>query len=141
MKKLFKLVVIALFVLLLVGCDDDMVYKTEYKTNEEAIIDNLYVSIDKVDYIDTSGTFELNFKITNKRGSSVTIDPSFNFRIYSNDIQLDNIYPNSTNIINNNETINYKLNYKIDLEDIEYIMFYSGIVENNIKFVINSNDI
>ena len=54
-----------------------------------------------------------------------------------NKVQIPNKYNNKLNLIKKHQTINYTLMYDVDKKQTYEIYFYSGIVENNIKFTIN----
>ena len=70
------------------------------------------------------------------------MNPDNNFKIYNiNSVQIPNIFSNDSNIIKSNDTINYTLQYNIKNRELYEIYFYSGIVENNIKFTITSKEI
>ena len=75
--------------------------------------------------------------MTNKRDNTVTIKSDEMFKLYDiNKVQIPNNYTNSTNIIKKDETITYILEYNVAKKEIYELYFYSGIVENNIKFTI-----
>ncbi len=80
--------------------------------------------------------------MTNKRDNTVTIKSDEMFKLYDiNKVQIPNNYTNSTNIIKKDETITYILEYNVAKKEIYELYFYSGIVENNIRFNITSKDI
>ena len=80
--------------------------------------------------------------MTNKRDNTITIKSDEMFRLYDiNKVQIPNSYNNSVNIIKKDETITYILEYSVSKKEIYELYFYSGIVENNIRFNITSKDI
>lgn len=80
--------------------------------------------------------------MTNKRDNTVTIKSDEMFKLYDiNKVQIPNNYTNSTNIIKKDETITCILEYNVAKKEIYELYFYSGIVENNIRFNITSKDI
>ena len=92
--------------------------------------------------MDDNDIVEFTFKITNNRDNSITLNPDNNFKIYnSTNAQIPNIYSNDSNIIKSKDTMNYTLQYNIKNRELYEILFYSGIVENNIKFTVTNNDI
>ena len=87
-------------------------------------------------------TLRIKIKMTNKRDNTVTIKSDEMFKLYDiNKVQIPNNYTNSTNIIKKDETITYILEYNVAKKEIYELYFYSGIVENNIRFNITSKDI
>ena len=118
-----------------------VLYKTSYKINETAKIDKLEITLTNFKYLDND-IVEFTFKITNNRDNSITLNPDNNFKIYnSTNAQIPNIYSNDSNIIKSKDTMNYTLQYNIKNRELYEILFYSGIVENNIKFTVTNNDI
>lgn len=80
--------------------------------------------------------------MTNKRDNTVAINADDMFRLYDiNKVQIPNSYNNSTTIIKKDETITYILEYSVAKKEIYELYFYSGVVENNIRFNITSKDI
>lgn len=143
MKKILNLIFIIPLTLLLVACKKDnispKILKNEYNINEQATIDNINITLKEV--YKEQDIIEFIFEIENNRGSTITIDPDNNFKFYDNQLLLNNIYDNNTNIIKKENKLNYTLQYKIEDKKIYSIYFYSGVVENNIKFTITSSDI
>ena len=139
--KYVKIISLMLFAVLLVGCGRDLsniTSKTSYKINETAKIDKLEITLTNFKYL-YNDIVEFTFKITNNRKNSVTISPNVNFKLYDiNKVQIPNIYSNDTSIIKKGETINYTLQYNVTEKSLYEILFYSGIVENNIKFSITN---
>lgn len=142
--KYVKIISLMLFAVLLVGCGRDLsniTSKTSYKINETAKIDKLEITLTNFKYLDND-IVEFTFKITNNRDNSITLNPDNNFKIYnSTSAQIPNIYSNDSNIIKSKNTMNYTLQYNIKNRELYEILFYSGIVENNIKFTVTNNDI
>lgn len=142
--KYVKIISLMLFVVLLVGCGRDLsniTSKTSYKINETAKIDKLEITLTNFKYL-YNDIVEFTFKITNNRDNSITLNPDNNFKIYnSTNAQIPNIYSNDSNIIKSKDTMNYTLQYNIKNRELYEILFYSGIVENNIKFTVTNNDI
>ena len=139
MKKITKALLLLLAVIFVVACDKGPP-KTEFFLNEEATIDNLVITL-KQARTTQDNQIELTFSITNKNKNTYTLDPDTNFKFYDiNQVQIPNTYQNNNNIIKKNETISYTLNYNTS-KNLYEILFYSGVVENNIKFTVNNSDI
>ena len=143
MKRIIRLFVIFIFVLILSGCDMNQNYinKTEFYLNEDAYIDDISIKMTKA-FINENNMLEVVFSITNNRGNTITLVPDNYFKLFDiNKVQIYNQYQNDTNIIKKDQTVNYTLIYDINDKEIYEILFYSGIVENNIKFTITSNEL
>lgn len=142
--KYIKIISLILISIIIVGCGRDLsniTSKTSYKINETAKIDKLEITLTNAKYLDND-IIEFTFKITNNRSNSITLNPDNNFKIYnSTNAQIPNIYTNDSNIIKSKDTMNYTLQYNIKNRELYEIYFYSGIIENNIKFTITSNNI
>ena len=142
--KYIKIISLILISKIIVGCGRDLsniTSKTSYKINETAKIDKLEITLTNFKYLDND-IVEFTFKITNNRDNSITLNPDNNFKIYnSTNAQIPNIYSNDSNIIKSKDTMNYTLQYNIKNRELYEILFYSGIVENNIKFTVTNNDI
>ena len=142
--KYIKIISLILISIIIVGCGRDLsniTNKTSYKINETAKIDKLEITLTNFKYLDND-IVEFTFKITNNRDNSITLNPDNNFKIYnSTNAQIPNIYSNDSNIIKSKDTMNYTLQYNIKNRELYEILFYSGIVENNIKFTVTNNDI
>lgn len=124
------------------GCSSKIPIKPEYSVNEQAIADNIELLINEVTYNETHQTLKIKIKMTNKRDNTITIKSDEMFRLYDiNKVQIPNSYNNSVNIIKKDETITYILEYSVSKKEIYELYFYSGIVENNIRFNITSKDI
>ncbi len=139
MKKALFSIICLFIIIITVGCKQ-IIPKTEYEINETAIIDNIKIKL--IDKKIENKTLELVFEITNQNDKSITLDPDNNFKLYDNQIVLSNIYTGNKNVLKQNKTTNYTLQYNIEEEqEIYNIYFYSGVVENNIKFIIdNANE-
>lgn len=135
MKKLFILcIAIFVFALVLTGCDNTPV-KTEYSLNEPAKLDDIEITM--VDATYQNNILEVEFKIKNNRDNTISIAPDTYFKLYDiNQVQVPNKYQNDNNMIKKGDTINFTLQYNIQEKELYEILFYSGIVENNIKFTI-----
>ena len=142
--KYIKIISLILISIIIVGCGRDLsniTSKTSYKINETAKIDKLEITLTNFKYLDND-IVEFTFKITNNRDNSITLNPDNNFKIYnSTNAQIPNIYSNDSNIIKSKDTMNYTLQYNIKNRELYEILFYSGIVENNITFTVTNNDI
>jgi len=141
MKKFFALFLALFIVLFLVGCDKTkFIPKSEYKLGEVAMIDDINLKLTDANILNNN--LELVFSITNNTKSTITIDDDTNFKMYDiNKVLINNTYSNNNSIIKKGQTISYTLNYKVSNREIYDVYFYSGIVENNVKFVITSNDL
>ena len=142
--KYIKIISLILISIIIVGRGRDLsniTSKTSYKINETAKIDKLEITLTNFKYLDND-IVEFTFKITNNRDNSITLNPDNNFKIYnSTNAQIPNIYSNDSNLIKSKDTMNYTLQYNIKNRELYEILFYSGIVENNIKFTVTNNDI
>ena len=142
--KYIKIISLILISIIIVGCGRDLsniTSKTSYKINETAKIDKLEITLTNFKYLDND-IVEFTFKITNNRDNSITLNPDNNFKIYnSTNAQIPNIYSNDSNIIKSKDTMNYTLQYNIKNRELYEILFYSGIVENNINCTVTNNDI
>jgi len=145
MKKIVKLILIIPIFLLIIACDSNITMKNEYYINEEAKIDDIIIkmtSIKDTDAVSDKQVLEITFELTNQRKNTITIDADTSFKLYDiNKVQIPNVFQNSNNLIKKDQTIIYTLQYETTKKELYEILFYSGIVENNIKFVIRSSDI
>lgn len=122
--------------------DNKYVLKNEYKLGEVGYIDDIELSLEKIEYINQESGIQLSFKITNKTKNTITITPDDYFKFYDiNTVQIPNKFTNNKNIIKKDETVIYKLQYDVTKKELYEIYFYSQIVENNIKFSFKSSDI
>ena len=142
--KYIKIISVLVLSIFMVGCGrnlNNITSKTSFEINETAKIDKLEITLINVNEIGND-TIEFIFKIKNNRSNSITLNPDNNFKIYNiNSVQIPNIFSNDSNIIKSNDTVNYTLQYNIKNRELYEIYFYSGIVENNIKFTITSKEI
>ena len=140
MRKILSLVIIFTIVLLFAGCDNT-IPKTEFGLNEEAKIDDIEIKLINANLIENN-ILEAIFEIENDRGATITLDPDTNFKLYDiNQVQVPNIYENNSNIVKDENKIIYTLQYNVSEKNIYEIYFYSGVVENNIKFTITNLDL
>lgn len=137
MKKLFVVGLLGI-ILLLTGCNSNIVPKTEFKMNEQANIDKIDIKLTKA--VRSDNNLEVTFEITNRRDNAITISPDKNFVLYENKTQVLNKFQNLSNVLKKDQTVMYTLSYDISKRELYEIYFYSGIVENNIKFTIDSLD-
>lgn len=143
MKRVLRLFIFISFIFLLSGCNMNQNYinKTEFFLNEDAYIDDISIKMTKAS-INENNMLEIVFSITNNRKNTITLVADNYFKLYDiNKVQIHNQYQNNTNIIKKDQTINYTLIYDIKDKEIYEIYFYSGIVENNIKFTITGNEL
>lgn len=140
MNKILNIFIVFILFLLVAGCENKpMTNKTEFYLNEDASIDK--INLKMTDYEINDNKLEITFLITNKRGEDINILADDYFKLFdSNRNQIFNSYSNSS-LIKKNETVEYKLIYDITNINSYDLYFYSGIVENNIKFSFNENNI
>lgn len=125
----------------LTGCGKDAILKSEYALGEVASIDDIAIKLEQAKYTEDK-KLELVFDITNNRDNTLTLSPDDNFVLYDiNKVQIPNTFSNNTNIVKKNSSLKYTVQYNIDSKELYEVYFYSGIVENNIKFTITSLDI
>ena len=137
----FLLVLIA-FVSFVLKTSDNHILKNEYKVNEVGYLDKIEVTLKNIAYIHNDTGIELSFDITNQTDNTITIVPDTYFKFYDiNHVQIPNKYTNNKSIVKKKETITYRLQYDVTKKEIYEIYFYSGVVENNIKFSFKSSDI
>ncbi len=140
MKKTIYFLGIIICTILLVGCTENKQLKTQYNFNEQGYLDDIEIKIIKATLADEQ--LELTVEITNRQNNTITISADNNFRLYDiNQVQIPNQYINHNNIIKKDQTITYTLKYNVSPKETYDILFYSGIVENNIKFSITSKNI
>ena len=143
MKRILRMFILLVFVCFLSGCNLEQSYvnKTEFFLDEDAYIDDIAIKMTKAS-INENNMLEVVFSITNNRDNTITMVADNYFKLYDiNKVQIYNQYENDINIIKKDQTINYTLIYDINDKEIYEILFYSGIVENNIKFTITSNEL
>lgn len=136
MKKVIYLFSVLLIVVVLTGCNNKQL-KTQYSLGEVAYLDDIEIKLTK-SLIKDDKELELTFDITNNQDNTITISADNNFKFYLDQIQMLNMYDNHNNIIKKGQTISYVLKYDVtsNVRKTYEILFYSGIVENNIKFNI-----
>lgn len=138
MKRFISVFLVVFMLFLMVGCDK-VIPKTEYQINEEAILDNIKLKLVSAEHLEND-VIEMVFSITNERDNTITLSPDTNFKFYDiNQVQIPNQYTANKSILKSKETVSYTLQYTTNKEIYE-ILFYSGIVENNIKFTFTSLD-
>ena len=136
------LVGVAFLAFIVNGLSDNHILKSEYAIGEMGYLDKIEVTLKNVNYINSDTSIELVFDITNKTKNTITIVPDQYFRFYDiNEVQIPNKYTNHKSIVKKNETITYRLQYDVTQKELYEIYFYSGVVENNIKFSFTSSDI
>lgn len=140
MKKVL-LIVICFIVMFITGCTSNVIPKSEYSINEQAEMDNLKITLKSVSKLENN-ELELVFEIENNRKDTITITADEFFKLYDiNKVQIPNTYEESSTVIKKNEKRNVTLNYKVSDKKLYEIYFYSGMVDNNIKFSFTDSDI
>ena len=146
MKNILKILVFSIFFIgILAGCGvSNKAVKTEYKVNEVATIDQYRILCKGYEiinqYQDQMGKFlKIDYKITNLRDQSYYLDLQNDFQLqvdsgkYIPAITSDHIE------IKGNEEKTLEIVYDLkEYESMESykVIFYSGVVSNNIAFVI-----
>ena len=139
---LIGLIIVVAAIFLLIIDKDEYAFKSEYKIGEQALIDDIELTLNQVTHINNNTGIELTFQITNKTNNTITINADKYFVFYDmNMVQIPNKYTNDKSIIKKDETITYKLQYDVASKELYEIYFYSQIVENNIKFSFTSSEI
>lgn len=139
---LIGLIIVVAAIFLLIIDKDEYAFKSEYKIGEQALIDDIELTLNQVTHINNNTGIELTFQITNKTNNTITINADKYFVFYDiNMVQIPNKYTNDKSIIKKDETITYKLQYDVASKESYEIYFYSQIVENNIKFSFTSSEI
>ena len=145
MKKQNKIIycILVLFsISLLTGCGINKVQnKTEYYIGEQATIDNYQLVSNNYEIKDD--VLKVNLELSNKSKQSKTISLINNFEIINindNENIPKNISNDKVEIIEGNESIDIELEFdikdmNININDYK-IIFYSGVVTNNIAFVL-----
>ena len=135
MKNKLIILLAFFFSIFLVGCNNNISTKTEFNINEKAIIDDIEITLLSRTYEESSNILELNFLIKNVSSKNIVLVSDTNFKLYdSNQKQQLNTYNSKIVNLGKKEETTYKLQYYIEDNNINYILFYSGIVENNIRF-------
>lgn len=142
-KKIILLLIISIF---MVGCGNldapSTPNKTEFTVNEVATIDHYQIELN--DVIETS-TYQgekpendtfliLEFKITNESGEEQVITPNTNFKLMLDDGNYSDLGHTEPVKISANDSIAYQVVYDVPEMDSYSVLFYSGVVSNNIKF-------
>lgn len=136
------ILVLIAFIAFILKTSDNHILKSEYKVNEVGYLDKIEVTLKNITYIHSDTGIEISFDITNKTDNTITIVPDTHFKFYDiNHVQIPNKYTSNKSIVKKNETITYRLQYDVTEKEIYEIYFYSGVVENNIKFSFKSSDI
>lgn len=144
--KIKKVILLVLLSVCMVGCNNleaptTTTNKTEFAVNEIATIDHYKVILNDVIETNTyqekkpeNDTFLiLEFKITNESKEVQTISPNVNFKPMLNGTYLD--LGHTENIeIPAGESIIYQVVYDVPEMDSYSVLFYSGVVSNNIRF-------
>ncbi len=142
-NKIFKVLCLSFGIFLLVGCNEETgPNKTEFFLNEEATIDNYTISLNDVftsnhfqDVTPENETYlTLEFKITNNSNEQQVLDSNKNFDFKINDKRYTDLNHNKTLTLEPNETVMYQVVYDVPEEDSYSLIFYSGVVSNNIRF-------
>lgn len=144
--KAKKVVILVLLSIIIVGCNNlepttTTPNKTEFTVNEIATIDHYKVVLN--DVIETS-TYQtkkpendtfliLEFKITNESREVQTISPNVNFKPMLNGSYLDLGHTENMEVPVG-ESIIYQVVYDVPEMDSYSVLFYSGVVSNNIRF-------
>ncbi len=136
------IVIVTFIIFVIYNGDGNHILKSEYKMNEEGYLDKIEVKLTKANYINNNTGVEVTFEITNKTKNTITITADDNFRFYDlNEVQIPNKFTSNPKIVKRKETIIYKLHYDVTTKELYEIYFYSGIVENNIKFSFKASEI
>lgn len=136
------IVIVTFIIFVIYNGDGNHILKSEYKMNEEGYLDKIEVKLTKANYINNNTGVEVTFEITNKTRNTITITADDYFKFYDvNSVQIPNKYTSNPKIVKRNETIIYKLQYDVTTKELYEIYFYSGIVENNIKFSFKASEI
>lgn len=145
MKKLIKILVICISVLSMCACNDLSLpenVKTEFKLGESALIDQYNITLTEINNNDVynnktskNGQYiVLTFKIKNDSNQPDILE-SNNF-VITIDNQEYYAVENKNVSLNANETIEYNIVFDVQKKSEYDLLFYSGIVTNNIKFKI-----
>lgn len=132
---------------LLIGCSSkvgDTYQKTEYLKEENAIID--YYEMIYKGYSSKNKKLYVNFVVTNNSSETKEINLREDFRLYTDTSEkIINLSDEEIIKIQNNETKEIRVTFEsdslfenetlIDLDSYK-IIFYSGVVSNNIAFIL-----
>lgn len=146
MKKLLNFILVILSCFLFTACtnlDAPKYVKTEFKLNENASID--YYDITMIKSIASkqyNGSASVNgqyiiltFKIKNNDKNNQNINSNNFYLRKDNQEYLANVIHPRT--IKANETTEYIVIFDVPIDSNYDILFYSGVVTNNIEFNVN----
>lgn len=145
MKKLFCFCSLIALSLLMTGCfsvEQPGEVKTEYSLNEIANIDFYEITLNDVvttthyqDVPPANDTYLMfEFRITNDDEQAHVLSSATNFRFIIDDMTYTDLNHNKDITIQPGESIMYQVIYDVPEEDHYQILFYSGVVSNNIAF-------
>lgn len=131
-----KIITIFLLIFLTTGCSlfgvDKIESNTMYQKGEIAVFDNYKIILDDYKIEDN---LKVNFLVTNKNSGTIMINKN-SFELIKDDIKYYPIDFQSVEI-NSNETIEIDLLFDVnEINEDDKLLFYSGIVSNNIAFDI-----
>ena len=136
MKKILLAVISTLLIFNLCGCiqqGEELPTKTIFDANENASIDNISITLLNITEGNNSdNNIIVKFKIQNNNKNNISITNE-NF-----DLIIDNINYKPNNQINANLAYNNSLElilyYNVPKKESYKLIFYSGVVSNNIAF-------
>lgn len=113
-------------------------FNKKYHIDEVAVLDNYEVILKKASYNDETNTLDVVFQITNLHDYSITINDREHFMLEGlGETQIGNSFHSNLNLVKSKEKVMYTLNYHINKRPNYEIIFYSGIKNNKIKFIID----
>ena len=142
-KKIILLLIVSI---LMVGCGNldapTTTNQTEFTVNEVGIIDHYKVVLNDVIETKTyqgekpeNDTFLiLEFKITNESREEQILTPDVNFKLMLNDGTYHDLGNTEITKVPSNDSIIYQVVYDVPDMDSYSVLFYSGVVSNNIRF-------
>ena len=142
-KKLKYMILLVLLLVPITGCGTSQTEnQTVFKINEETTIDGIKIVLNDIqmsqsfqDVKQEKDTYlNLEFIITNTTNQTITIDSTKNFVFKIEEEVYTDLNHNKMIEIAPEETVVYTLIYDVEEQDFYEVLFYSGIVENNIKF-------
>lgn len=141
MKRLL-LILLCILSIIFTGCSYyDVMPISDYSIDQTANMDNLNITLKRAEWTENN-ELELVFEIENNRKDTITVVPDEYFKLYDiNKVQIPNTYTGSSTVIKKNEKGIVTLSYKVSEKKLYEIYFYSGIIDNNIKFTITDSDI
>lgn len=145
MKKIGIVVLMLFSCFVITGCNDlsePEGIKTEFKLLENASIDHYAITLTKTSMessyqnkISQNGQFiVLKFQVKNNSKQNDTLKAD-NFHIIIDNQEYD-AYLNTNLALNAKETAEYTIVFDVPVREEYDLLFYSGIVSNNIKFKI-----